>query len=394
MNIYRAVLAILLFLGTTQIANANFGFGPCCPPSMCGIVPCDSGCAGAALNQMGTNVANALNQLNTAHQNLSDAVQDSIDSMNDIGSDVGDALLDQNEDLLNGLSASTNKIELANNQASKAIERNTDHLVKSFILALKESEVSRSVAENNRIYGDMAQPVSGEIGTNSAEIIKQLLVQSEQLIEGSSKGFIEYISDANNTKSGGGAGQHRAVSLKDLDEFSQLSKMLTEETLEESDFKNLQQLVSLAVSRYPLSNKSNDPQFLEYELERKRYISSLEIIYASFIKSAVMRAGLVSGADQNYYQSWKQNADGKISLNSYYKSEVNGRLTDPEWWGAVMRLNSAGLEREKTYQNAISMKLNDSLMGLSNNSGQLFSLLLLKSAESQSKNLKPVYENL
>lgn len=385
----------LLFSATlSPMAFANFGFGPCCPPSVCGIIPCDSGCAGAAINQMGTNVANSLNQLNSAYQNLTSAAQDAIDSMNNLGTDVNDALLQQNQDLLDGLSASTNKIELANVQASKSIERNTDHTVKSFVLALKEIEIARAASENNRFFGDMAQPISGETGADQASAVKRIYVQTNQLLEETTEGFLEYIEDSNGTRSGAGTGQHRMLSLKGLSDFNNLSRLLTASTLDEQDFQGLQTLVGLSVSRYPLPKKDDSPRYLDYELERKRYIAMLGIAYHSLILPATTRAGVDDGAWAKYYQDVNVNAEGKVGLEGFYEAEINGKLSDPEWWGSVLRLNPAGLEREKTYQAALSLQMKDRLGELSQTSNELMAILLAKKSEAKAKELKTNFEQL
>lgn len=65
------------------------------------------------------------------------------------------------QQLLQGLSASTNRVELSVQQTSKAVERMTDHTVKSMVSALKQVRVAEEVDENNKAYsGVLAQPLS------------------------------------------------------------------------------------------------------------------------------------------------------------------------------------------------------------------------------------------
>ncbi|MFA0809396.1 hypothetical protein [Microbulbifer epialgicus] len=377
----------------SPIVNANFGFGPCCPPSVCGIIPCDSGCAGAAINQMGTNVSNSLTQLNSAHQNLTSAVQDSIDSMSDLGTDINDVLIQQNQDLLDGFSASTNRIELANLQALKSSEANTEHLVRSFVHALKEREVARAVSENNLIFGDASQPVSGESGAEQAEAIKRVNVQIKQLLEESTNGFMSYINDSNNTYSGAGIGQHQVNALKSISEFNNLASILTKDVLDQTDFQKLQVLIGLIVSQYPLANMELNSQYVDYELERKRHISMLGIVYSSLLIPATARTGLVSGEWKKYYHDTEENEEGYLGLQNLYDAEVNGRLTDPEWWASVLRLNQTGLEREKIFQMGLSLQMNERLSSISQSSNQLMAVLLANKSESYAKNLLKKYEN-
>ncbi len=383
---------IFLFFGAPS-AMANFGFGPCCPPSACGIIPCDSGCAGAAINQMGTAVANALNSLNSAYQDLSSGVQDTMDSMNDLGTDVGDALTQQNDDLLNGISASTNRIELANVAASKSLERNADHTNISFVNALKEIEIARASSENIKLYGDMAQPVGGDTGTNQARSIKKQITQMKQISESSTTDFIKYLNDENNTASGAGKGQHRMQSLKTLEDFDKLHRILTETTLDEIDFQNLQSVIGLAVSKYPLV-ESTKPNDTEYEISRRRHVAMLAMAYNALLVPTSSRLGLDDASWSAFYQDVKPNAEGNIGLTGFYHAEINGKVSDPEWWGSTLRLNEAGLEREKVYQSAISLQLKNRLGLISESSNELMALLLAKKTETAARNLNETFEQL
>jgi len=386
------LLFIFLVFGAPS-AMANFGLGPCCPPSVCGIIPCDSGCAGAAINQMGTAVANAINSLNSAYQDLSSGAKDAMDSMNDLGVDVGNALTQQNNDLLNGISASTNKIDLANVAASKSIERNADHTNKSFVNAIKEIEIARATSENIKIFSDLAQPVSGDTGTNQASSIKKFNTQIDQVSASSANDFIQYLNDENNTASGAGKGQHRMQSLKALEDFDQLYRMLTETTLDENDFQNLQSIIGLAVSKYPLTGSSK-PNDTEYEISRRRHVAMLAMAYNALLVPASSRMGLDNANWAAFYQDVELNAEGKIGLTGFYHAEIIGKVSDPEWWGSTLRLNESGLEREKVYQSAVSLQLKNHLGSMSESSNELMSILLAKKTELAVRNLNEVFKQL
>lgn len=393
--IKRLVSGVLVYLvfAIPSVAYANFGLGPCCPPSVCGIIPCDSGCAGAAINQMGSNVASGLNNLNSAHQDLTSAVQDAIDAMTDLGTDLNDALLDQNQDILEGISASTSKIELSNNAASKSLERLSDHSVKTVVNALKQIEIARSTSDNNRMFGDSANPISGETGVNQARAIKTLNIQSVQLIEESTKEFIDYLNDANGTASGAGTSQHRMQSLAQLTTFDRLDRLLTADVLDSDQLQNMQLLIALSVSKYSFPMPGAVPDD-DYQLRRKREISMLAIVYAGLMNAAVSKAGLVDTSWAGFYQDVVENQQGNTSLAGYYKADVNGRLTDPEWWGSILRLSNTGLQREKTYSAVLSSNLKMRLDNLSSTSNDLLSIIMSKRFEEDSESLNQMFKSL
>ena len=389
----KRILPIFILVCLPSISYANFGLGPCCPPSVCGIIPCDSGCAGAAINQMGTNISSGFNNLSSAHQDLTSAVQDAIDAMTDLGTDVNDALMNQNSDLMDGLSASTAKIELSNNVATKSLERLADHSISSLVNALKEIEIARSTSENNRLFGDNANPVSGETGANQAIAIKTLNTQFNQILISSTEEFVDYVNDENSTSSGAGNGQHRMQSLTMLADNDRLDRILTSRVLEGDEFQSLQLLIGLAVSKYPLVE---DKSILDetYNLRRKREISLLAMTYSGLLNASMSKVGLVDASWADYYQDANTNQSGDTSLIAFYEADINGRLTDPEWWGSILRLNQIGLQREKTYQTAVSGHLKVQLDNLSSSSNDLLALILAKKQEAKAEGLSGAHKSL
>jgi len=390
-GIYPFVVVCLLLQAPS--ATANFGFGPCCPPSVCGFIPCDSGCAGAAINQMGAAVANSLNGLNSSYQNITNGIQDTMDSMTNLGADGVSSLTQQNNKLLVALSAATNRIELANTVVAKTLERNADHTNTSFVNALKQMEVARATSENIKMFGGLSQPVSGDTGTNQALAIKKINVQMSQISSSSTIDFIRYLKDENDTISGAGMGQHRTRSLKALSDFDRLYRFLTDSTLDDDDFKSLQMVIGLITSKYPLAESSLAAD-IEYGIERKRHIAMLAMAYHALLMPASSRIGLDDADWAGFYQDVDPNAQNKIGLTGFFHAEINGKVSDPEWWGAVRRLTVAGLEREKVYQSALSSQLKDRLALMSETSNGLMALLLIKKTEYAAKKLKQIQEQI
>jgi len=380
----------ILFSGE---AKANFGFGPCCPPSMCGIIPCDSGCAGRAINQMGTNVSNAINSLNQSYSNLSQATQEAVDSMVNIGTDISQALTDQNNSIVNGFSASTNKIELALLQRGKTIERNSDFAARSIANLLKEVEVARASSDNISIFGDMSHPLSGDIGVNQASAMKKLYTQQKQIRLESVNYFNSYLNDGNDTSKGAGSGYHTLNVLKLLDNFDRVERAINSNVVSEEDFGSLQQLLALLVSSYPLPS-AELPSETEYELDRKRYIAQLNVIYNGLLSATISKSGLDDAQWAAYYLDLDESSEGMVSMRSTLKGDIEGRLSNSEWWGAVRRLNETGLKRELAYQNGLSLLLEKQLTNLNKSSNSVTSIHASSILKASSNELRQQNKSL
>ena len=369
---YLTGLTLLGLLISTN-ASAEFGFGLCCPspPSglvPCGIIPCDNACSGSAINQMGGNVSSSINTLNSSYQDLTRSAQSAIDSMTSLGTVTNNTLATQNMDLLNGLSAASNRIELAYIESTKSLERDADHQVITLNTALKEVETNRAVSENNSSFGELSQPMSGRSGANLAASIKASNALFVQLSTLSTENFYNYINDKKNTISTAGAGLQAAILSAQVDDSGILHPMIAANTLNENDLKNLQRLIALSVSPHPLipTNQSNN---IDYELKRRRYIAKMTMIYQSMIIPALSRSG-------------PNNADGV----GYYQNA--------EWWGSVLQLNETGLEREKVYRTALSLQLKDRLGLLSQSSSNLMALLLSVKTEAKAEELQRKHDRL
>lgn len=386
-----AVLLVAPLISPT--AFAAFGLGPCCPPSLCGMIPCDAMCAGPAITQMGTSVSTQGNNLNTGYQNLGSGVQDVIESMKNMGLDVSDALNTQNNDMLEGLSASSTRLELATTAATKSLERNTDHTVSSLVTALRQQGIGKAAAENQLIIGQQSQPVSGDTGTELALTFHKLGAQMSQAFAAAVAGFANYLNDGNNTVTSAGKGQHAALSLKALDTFDRADFLLTKSVLNDEEFQAMQILMGLMVARAPLP-KGDLPDETNYELSRRRYTTMMAIAFSGLLQPALARKGIDKGDWVGYYQDLLRNDGGEAGLAALYRADILGRVTDPEWWGSIRRLPPAGLERESTYQTAMSLHLKNRLNTLSQSADQLLAVALAARLQTKAREAAALYQRL
>lgn len=380
----------LVALSGSIYAALPWGWGPCCNGYMCGTIPCDSSCAGQAILNMGSSVSAAANNLTSAYERLGEAIKTVDESVNKLRVDVINSLDEYHQDLIKALSASTAKIELANHQSTKVLERNTDYLVKSLKEALKQKSVAGIVSENNISFSDSAQPLSGTIGADRAKVLTTITVRSEQVKNAALAGFADYIGDKKLTAESAGTNIHIMKALKEFDDNGALNvgDIFSEPVTSPDKALSLQRILGYLVVPSPLKkgNASTD-----YDLERKQYNYISSVAYNSLIGSVIDRTGFADRDWEKYYESYDTvgpTSTDKHSLVSVFNSDVLGKLTSPEWYGSIKRLRKAGLYREITYQNGVSSALKYKLSDISKASNKVYSLITLRRLNTEAKHLK------
>jgi len=374
---YRKLLNTTILVVMILFSNQSYsawGFGPCCGPYVCGIFPCDSGCAGAAINQMGSSVGNSVSNLEQAYRDEGDALQDIVDSMNNFSTDLTTILADNNNKYLQALSASTNRIELSVNQQQKTYENMSGHSLNTITTALKQSYVLDAINNNNKQYSDISQPLSGHIGVDRAGELKAINAKEHQIKNRLLSNYRNYIEDNKKTDSSAGRSINNSINLSIFDDNNKVHSLLTKSVVDDVSSENYQKILSLFGGLNPIAKKSGESD-AEYELNRRRYNAMLVIVMSTFYEQLVTRKGLGEKDLNNYYINNELNADNKISSHSIYSNDSIGRLTDSEWYGSIKRLNKSGIERELIYQQAISSRLEKRMLDLSKSGGHLSSLI-------------------
>ncbi len=385
-----AMCGLPMLLAQVAVAG-SFGFGPCCPPSTCGIVPCDRRCAGPSIRQMGILVSGAADGLSAVYETLGKDLLDVVQSMSNLGIDITDAYTTRNNDLLKGLEASTARIEMAYAQTEKNLEGYTDHTVTSLVNALTEQSVVRGIEDNRLTIGETTEPVSGDTGANLALTFQTLEAQMAQVLGPSVEGFLHYMKDGNDTVAAAGTGQHRVRSLAALENFDRLDYLLTHTVLDDAHYQSMQDLIGLTVSPTPM-REGDLPLETDYELNRRRHAVMLAIAYGALMMPALSRKGIDNGDWVAYYQDLLRNGSGRAGLTAVYRADIQGRLTDPEWWASVRRLSTTGLQREITYQRAIALHLQDRMDILSQSADQVLAVTLAKRLETEARQARRIHE--
>ena len=164
MLIQRLFIVMCMTMGFNATpAHAYFGIGPCCAGIICGIIPCDTSCAGTAFIEMGVSVSASLTTLNASYSSLSELLTGVNNSYVAHTSTLSASLTQQNTRYLQGMSANANRLTLAYQQAGIAANRNAETLMTGLHRALKELLLAKTVSENNAAYDHFAQPLSGDI---------------------------------------------------------------------------------------------------------------------------------------------------------------------------------------------------------------------------------------
>ena len=332
-------------------ASAAFGFGSCCSGYPCGTIPCDSGCAGKALSSMGTDVSSSANDADSAYDSLTDAIETVDESFESLGDDVVDSLVDQKDQILEALSASTNRIELAETQRTKALQNGSDFIVNSLRQAMKEVNVAESTANTLSEFSQNSQPESTVHMAELAPVLKTKLIRHQQYLVAAAKQFEDYISGENSQP--GKKDIAKAVYTSAIEDDDSFIHLLSNNTVNPTDFKRLLDVLTLAViPDEPVNEPSN-----EDSVEKQRYRSMQRHIYASLLSIAMLRLGSEDLSWIGGYNSIVDSGENVFSEKSLYYGEINGRLTDDQWWASIKTMNSNGLHRELASQETVNASI-------------------------------------
>lgn len=298
------------------------------------------------------------------------------------------------QQLLQGLSASTNRIELSIQQTSKTVERMTDHTVKSMVSALKEVRVAEEVDENNKIYSDeLAHPLSGEIGANRAPLLKQGIVQSSQIWRQMAEDMNAWNNNTDDVDQAG-RGIKKALLLTEEDDVWSPVSLVTQRQITTDESLNLQKLLTMLVNPIPLSSATDEQmasssKASEYEFQRRIINAKLGLAHSVLAKSIADKLPLIPISETDWQKGYvmaEPDENGKVSMMSMLESETIGRLGSEGWYQDVKTRTPAGILREQVYQQAINNQL---LLRLVDQEEQKLSMMALL-AISEIEKSKPI----
>lgn len=335
---------------------AAFGLGPCCSGVPCGIIPCDTGCAGQAITQMGSSVAAALSSLQSAYEQQTQVTNDTQESVISLGQNLIDVLNDTHWDHLRGLDAATARIETSLSAFIPARERLTDYKINSMRTILHRYFVASRAADSAKSLGPMAQPVSGESGPERSAAMASLVTRQDQIAARLIQDYYEFIGNDEIADSGSKSLLSEMLDL-DLDSFGGAPALLHTNVLSAEQEQFFQRLLAYMVSTTPAKSPGNSPNSETQELMDKRKAATNAMIFAAL--SAPLSARIAtSERDWNgLYEDAETSPDGSVSLSETLRSDTTDRLTNAEYWGSVKKLSAAGLNRELIYLNSTNSVL-------------------------------------
>lgn len=342
----RAALFLLLTTFFCQYANAGCDM---CIKAAAEIANAQmTASINATTAAVNANVA-ATNALNASVQATNVGIQASIEYNNNL--------------LLQGMDASTNRIEISIQQNTKASERSTEHIVKTVVNTIKEVMVAEEVDKNNRTYSaELAQPLSGDIGANRAPLLKKGMVQSSQVWKQMTKNMHDWNNNTDDVDQAGNDIK-KAVLLTQPDEVWDPQPLLTKRQLTLDESKNQQKLLTMIANPVPLksttdSELSSNPAAAEYEFKRRIYNTKIEMAHAVLASSIVDRHPLIPIStddwQKGYVTSVPDPETGSTSMLSLLESETIGKISSDGWYLDVKTKTEAGVLRELVYQQAIN----------------------------------------
>lgn len=376
MRLHRHTIIIffIISLFSTKAYSFNFGIGCCCPAPngcvICGIVPCDTSCGGKALTQMGNESTAEISKLNSTLVNRNTELQSAINAAVNFGvktnGQLNNNMYNSATGLLHGLEGFTSAIVKEYARRTKARVNISDNRVLQVAGAYRQQLITEEKIENDKVFGLLAQPASGDIGADRATLWKKAQVNYNQLVIELKKKSDEY----NTSNGGANAGFQNIGSTSKLNSLNDFEANNTKYNLWEkygplSDEESsaLINASLLIVNPYPLSesssNKSSSPEFASYDIKRKAHNSKAAVIQSVLLGSAIFNTQLIdlSSVSSGYAAEIIPGDKGLNSLNDFYLSEIDGRLNNSGWFLNIKQLPPAGLNRELAYIRALKSKL-------------------------------------
>jgi|TARA_R110002072_G_scaffold303138_2_gene495478 D-ribose pyranose/furanose isomerase RbsD len=378
MQLFKTISLSLLILPLTIINSANAGCDPCIQ---------------SAAQSASTQMSSAINGVTSSVQANVSATQALNTSVQAVNTSLQATVNLNTQQLLQGLDASTNRIELSVQQNTKTAERMADHTVKTLVKTLKEVRVAEEVDENNKIYSDiLAQPLSGEIGANRAPLLKQGMVQSRQMWKQMAEDMYDWTNNTADVDQAG-KGIKKAVLLKEGSAAWDPVPLITQRQITSTESINLQKLLTMLVNPVPLPSVTDEqmassPKAADYEFDRRILNAKLGLAHSVLAKSIADKQPLIPISTNDWQKGYvmaEPDADGKVSVLSMLESETVGRLGSEGWYQDIKTKTPAGILREQVYQQAINNQL---LLRLVEQDEQKLSMLALM-AISEIEKSKP-----
>lgn len=163
----QSILFVFALLFSFQV-KAEFGLGPCCSGATCGIVPCDSMCAGPALDRFGQSFSSLLDGTSSEHEALSQEVSATTQTASSFYEGLSNQRTTDVQNVLASMGGMVSKSLMSQNKTVKYLTSQFDAVTNSIVTAIKKIAKVESFAKNDANFGKNSMPNSLSVLTNES----------------------------------------------------------------------------------------------------------------------------------------------------------------------------------------------------------------------------------
>lgn len=304
---------------------------------------CDT-CIQGSVEKASASIQSSLSALKTSTESnitATNTLKATIDTSN---STMVGLLNAQQQEMLTALDGVAAKLSLSQDQLRKTVVNLTDYAANEISLAIKNQTKLKAFAENSLQYGPLAHPISSDIATNRAPLLRDALFEKAELLDNNIIKFQQWamIVDDVSTETLRG----KLVDEK-IEELTPLLSQLNSTVITREDSSNLLVLLRLLTLPKPLAFNTLDSQEkIEYLLR----VESLTNSYKALAEDVLDRTALlpVEGWDIGYTQI--KVLEDSTSILEFIASETTRKLFAESWHLDIKKMTEAGLLREQLNQ--------------------------------------------
>ncbi|AEE25269.1 hypothetical protein [Paraglaciecola chathamensis] len=174
------IFCSIVFLAISPIANATFGLGTCCSGVICGIIPCDNECSGAALTSWGASMSSGLDTAAASFNEMTDKTVMTGEGMAEFYTSSTANITEYSVELLAGLDALVDKIDLSILKKQKSLEAMIDSINAAFFRAYSLTAKVKEILNNDARYGELSQSQTSLELINEGEVRNEYDVANQE----------------------------------------------------------------------------------------------------------------------------------------------------------------------------------------------------------------------
>ncbi|WP_018984004.1 hypothetical protein [Salinimonas chungwhensis] len=156
-RIFKTIFVVWLTLMSIN-AKAEIGFGSCCAGATCGIIPCDSTCAGPALIRFGNSFSSLLDDVSNEHSSLAQETENVSTAAVDFYTDLAEQKSKNSKNTLVSMGGMTGKVVLSKRQTLKVLQSQYEQVTNLVVEAIKSLSNIGRYADHERVLGNQALP--------------------------------------------------------------------------------------------------------------------------------------------------------------------------------------------------------------------------------------------